>query len=275
MEVWNEKWRKGQVQCVGQGRFEWTTPPHRCLIFRRNPVLPRLRQRSQFCFSRLQIGCHGIGRRPQNLKHSSWDKQQMYKWQKHSIWIGQCCKQKKICKKSNMNQGKICQAVCVWPHPRLSASFWAVLRSVHLWCIFDAKNFKHGQSKRAKIFLSTFLWRLAKDVGELAVDFSRLELAQPWGAEVSVTQLTSVNEMSRWDIFTFLNLLRLFSDVSGRQPPLIAAEINGSPVSRQSCTFNNAARNSSPFSLQLIYLCRFAGDPRLPSVFFLFVKLES
>ena len=177
MEVWNEKWRKGQVQCVGQGRFEWTTPPHRCLIFRRNPVLPRLRQRSQFCFSRLQIGCHGIGRRPQNLKHSSWDKQQMYKWQKHSIWIGQCCKQKKICKKSNMNQGKICQAVCVWPHPRLSASFWAVLRSVHLWCIFDAKNFKHGQSKRAKIFLSTFLWRLAKDVGELAVDFSRLELA--------------------------------------------------------------------------------------------------
>ena len=138
--------------------------------------------------------------------------------------------------------------VCVWPHPRLSASFWAVLRSVHLWYIFDAKNFKHGQSKRAKIFLSTFLWRLAKDVGELAVDFSRLELAQPWGAEVSVTQLTSVNEMSRWDIFTFLNLLRLFSDVSGRQPPLIAAEINGSPVSRQSCTFNNAQRNLDLFS---------------------------
>ena len=250
------------------------SPPHRCLIFRRNPVLPRLRQRSQFSFSRLQIGCHGIGRRPQNLKHSSWDKQQMYKWQKHSIWIGQCCKQKKICKKSNMNQGKICQAVCVCD---LIQGYQLLFGRSYVRCTCDAHlmHFKHGQSKRAKIFLSTFLWRLAKDVGELAVDFSRLELAQPWGAEVSVTQLTSVNEMSRWDIFTFLNLLRLFSDVSGRQPPLIAAEINGSPVSRQSCTFNNAARNSSPFSLQLIYLCRFAGDPRLPSVFFLFVKLES
>ena len=88
------------------------SPPHRCLIFRRNPVLPRLRQCSQFCFSRLQIGCHGIGRRPQNLKHSSWDKQQMYKWQKHSVWSGQCCKKKKYARSLTWTRGKYAK-LCV------------------------------------------------------------------------------------------------------------------------------------------------------------------
>ena len=127
------------------------SPPHRCLIFRRNPVLPRLRQRSQFSFSRLQIGCHGIGRRPQNLKHSSWDKQQMYKWQKHSIWIGQCCKQKKMCKKSNRNQGKICQAVCVCVTSSKVISFFLGGLTfgapvMHIWCILSMDSLRGQKS---------------------------------------------------------------------------------------------------------------------------------
>ena len=48
----------------------------RTFIFRWNPVLPSGSQRSQFGLSSLQIGCRGVGRCSENLKHSLWDKQQ-------------------------------------------------------------------------------------------------------------------------------------------------------------------------------------------------------
>ena len=67
------------------------------------------------------------------------------------IYREECCwKEREICKKSNTTkQDKIRQAVCLLPHPRLSASFWEVLRSVHL-CTFDSKSV----ATREEIFLS-------------------------------------------------------------------------------------------------------------------------
>ena len=138
---------------------------------------------------------------------------------------------------------------------------------MHIWCILSMDSLRGQKSFSAP---SCDVWPKMSE--NLLWIFPGSNWLNPEGQRCqSHSWRVSMKCLLRY----FLNLLRLFSDVSGRQPPLIAAEINGSPVSRQSCTFNNAARNSSPFSLQLIYLCRFAGDPRLPSVFFLFVKLES
>ena len=165
--------------------------------------------------------------------------------------------------KPNMNM-KIGQAV-VLPHPRLLASFWVVLRSVHL-CAFYSKSLGKTFLCHLCLFLAPSCDVCPKISENLLWIFPGSNWLNPkGGAGVSVAQLTSVNEKSQpllkhfWHFSSefFLTFLSLFETSAN---PFTAAEINGSPVSRLRIALSTMQRGISTLflkqkTLQLSWVC--------------------